>query len=618
VILPKDPADPAMKPRFGNVMHRSAGGVCVDRIVDTDPAATSARGLDVPNEDHDAAPGRMSNVQSGLRLDELLHEVQERLAEIVTTRGRMQGLLDAVLAVAAGLELDATLRRIVQAAVDLVDARYGALGVLAPDGGLSRFIHIGMDDATRALMGSLPEGKGLLGQLIIGERPLRLSDLRTHDASVGFPPHHPPMRSFLGVPVRMRDALYGNLYLTEKHGGGGFTPDDEIVVEALAAAAGIAVQNAELFEQGQLRQRWLEASGEIQRELLSGASEDDALGLIAQRTLELVGADTTAIILGPDASDGAFLVRAQCGHEETSLLDRRLDGHDPLLREVVDGRTAVLAPSPGALLAAVSIDLPVYGSTLAVPLLSHQKVIGLLVALRAHGRESFQPGEVVLLTSFAEQATLALELGENNRALRQLDVLADRDRIARDLHDHVIQRLFATGLQLQSTLRRTEDTSVQQRIHHAVEELDETVREIRTAIFDLHTADDGRGAGLRRRLLDTAAEAAEGSGMSPSVRMAGAVDTLVSPEVGVHAVAVVREAVSNVVRHAGAAAVTVTIEAGDELLIEVVDDGVGIGAGAARSGLRNLEERAHECGGELAVLPGALVGTRLSWRVPLH
>ena len=560
----------------------------------------------------------MPNVQSGLRLDELLHEVQERLAEVVATRGRMQGLLDAVLAVGAGLELDATLRRIVQAALDLVDARYGALGVLGPDGGLARFIHVGLDDATRARMGSLPEGKGLLGQLIIGERPLRLADLRTHDASVGFPLHHPPMRSFLGVPVRMRDALFGNLYLTEKNGGGEFTPDDEIVVEALAAAAGIAVQNAELFEQGQLRQRWLEASAEIQRELLSGATEDDALRLIAQRTLELVRADTTVIVLGPDGPDRTFSVRAQCGYEETSLLGMRLDGHDSLLREVVEGRTAVLEESPGTLLAAVSRDLPVYGSTLAVPLLSRQRVIGLLVALRTHGRESFQPGEVVLLTSFAEQATLALELAENNRALRQLDVLADRDRIARDLHDHVIQRLFATGLQLQSTLRRTADATVQHRIQHAVEELDETVREIRTAIFDLHTADDGRGDSLRRRLLDTAAEAVEGSGLSPSVRMAGPVDTLVSPEVGAHALAVVREAVSNVVRHAAAAAVTVTVEVGDELLIEVVDDGVGIGTGAARSGLRNLEERARECGGELRVLPGALAGSRLSWRVPLR
>ena len=242
----------------------------------------------------------MPNVAAGLRLDELLREVQERLAEIVATRDRMQGLLDAVLAVAEGLELDTTLRRIVQSAVDLVDARYGALGVLAPDGGLSRFLYVGLDDETRARMGPLPQGKGLLGQLIIDPRPLRLPDLSAHDASAGFPPNHPPMRRFLGVPVRVREAVFGNLYLTEKNGGGEFTAADEVVVEALAAAAGIAVQNADLFEQSQLRQQWLEASAEIRAELLSGATEDDALRLVAQRTLELTRSDATVIVLGPD------------------------------------------------------------------------------------------------------------------------------------------------------------------------------------------------------------------------------------------------------------------------------------------------------------------------------
>jgi two-component system, NarL family, sensor histidine kinase DevS len=556
----------------------------------------------------------MSNVQSGLRHDELLREVQERLAEVVATRGRMQGLLDAVLAVASGLELEATLRRIVQAAVDLVDARYGALGVLGPTGGISRFIYVGLDEVTRARMGHLPEGKGLLGELIVGEHPLRLSDLSRHDASVGFPPNHPPMRTFLGVSVRVGDAVFGNLYLTEKDGGGEFTADDEILVEALAAAAGIAVHNADLFEQGRLRQQWLEASAEIRNELLSGASEDDALGLIAQRTRELTESDATLLVLGPDPNGGDFVVRAQDGPEK--LGHRHVDGRDPLLLEVVESRTAVLAGSPGDLL--TGVGLPVYGSTVAVPLYAHDMVIGVLVALRKNDRVAFDPGEVPLLISFAEQATLALELGEKNRSLRRLDVYADRDRIARDLHDHVIQRLFATGLQLQGTLRRSTDPAVQHQIQLRVEELDETVRQIRTAIFDLHTTGDGAQGGLRRQLLDTAAEAAAGSGLSPSVRMSGAVDTLVEPGIGAHAVAVVREAVSNAVRHGGGTAVTVTVEAYRDLLIDVVDNGIGIDASAARSGLRNLEERARECAGELTVRVEPLGGTRLSWRVPLQ
>jgi signal transduction histidine kinase len=567
------------------------------------------------NEHVDGGRSR-PNVLAGLRLDELLHGVQVRLAEIVQIRDRMQGLLDAVLAVASGLELDATLQRIVQSAVDLVDARYGALGVLAPNGGISRFITVGLDPETRSRMGRLPEGKGLLGQLIRDPRPLRTADLSTHESSVGFPPNHPPMHSFLGVPVRVRESVFGNLYLTEKRGGGEFTADDEVVLEALAAAAGIAVQNADLFEQTRLRQAWLEATAEIRAELLSGATEKDALALVALRAQELTGSDSTLIVLGPDPVDEHFTVRAQHGMAGADLVGRTLDPRDPLLREVVDGRTAVLSSVVGGLRDAGE-ELFGFGPTVAVPLQSQDRVMGVLVALRKQEAQAFEPSEVPLLTSFAEQATLALELGEKNRAQRQLDVFGDRDRIARDLHDRVIQRLFATGLQLQSTLRRSPDPAVQGRIQQAVEDLDETMREIRTSIFDLHTTGEGADGGLRRRLLDAAAEAAEGHGLSPSVRIAGAVDTLVPPEVGAHAVAVVREAVSNAARHAGAKAVTLTVEAGDELLVDVVDDGRGIEPGVARSGLRNLEERAQECGGSLRVAAGNGGGTRVSWRVPL-
>jgi len=570
-------------------------------------------------EDHGTprSPRPTPNVVSGLRLDELLRGVQERLAEIVQTHDRMQGLLDAVLAVGSGLELDATLRRIVESAVELVDARYGALGVLAPDRGLSRFIYVGIDEATRAEMGPLPEGKGLLGQLILDPRPLRLADLGAHEASVGFPPNHPPMRRFLGVPVRVRDAVFGNLYMTEKAGGGEFTADDEVVLQALAAAAGVAVQNADLFEQTRLRQLWLEASAEIRAELLSGATDEDALGLVAQRTLELTASTATFIMLGPDPADDHFTIRAQRGADEVDMVGRWLDGQDPLLREVVDGRTPVLTSSVAGLFDGPNGVLHGYGPTVAVPLRSQVRVIGVLVAVRRQDGDPFQPTEVPLLTSFAEQATLALELGEKNRAQRQLDVFSDRDRIARDLHDHVIQRLFVTGLQLQSTLRRSGDPAVQRRIQRAVDELDQTVREIRTSIFDLHTTGEGSEGGLRRRLLDAAAEAAEGRGISPSVRIAGAVDTLVPTDVGVHAVAVVREAVSNAARHARASAITLTVEAGEDLLIDVVDDGVGIDPDTSRSGLRNLQERAGECHGEFLVRPEPHGGTLLRWRVPL-
>jgi signal transduction histidine kinase len=257
----------------------------------------------------------------------------------------------------------------------------------------------------------------------------------------------------------------------------------------------------------------------------------------------------------------------------------------------------------------------IYGSVVAVPLQTPDSVIGVLTALRVTGKDPFHPTEVPLLTSFAEQAMLALELEEKNRTQRQLDVFADRDRIARDLHDHVIQRLFATGLQLQSTLRRVPDPAAQKRIGQAVEDLDTTIREIRTAIFDLHTTEDDTG--LRRRLLDTASEAASGSAVSPSVRISGPVDTVVPADVATHAVAVVREAISNAVRHGHPGTVTLTVDVGDDLVVDVLDDGVGIPADVGRSGLRNLEDRARECGGRLSVHRGEPCGTRLTWRVPL-
>jgi signal transduction histidine kinase len=286
-----------------------------------------------------------------------------------------------------------------------------------------------------------------------------------------------------------------------------------------------------------------------------------------------------------------------------------------LLTEVVDSGSVLLAEG-GADFFAEGDDRIRYGPILAVPMRTPESVIGILVARRDGGDAPFQPSEAPLLTSFAEQATLALQLGEKNRAQRQLAVYADRDRIARDLHDHVIQRLFATGLYLQSSVRRG-GHDVSARIQQAVEDLDTTVRDIRTAIFDLHTTGETDGAGLRRRLLDTATEAATGSTVVPTVRIAGPVDTVVSPEIGAHAVAVVREAISNAIQHGDPRTVVLTVEATDDLVIDVRDDGTGIVPEVARSGLRNLEDRARTCGGELTVRPEVPTGIRLTWRVPL-
>jgi signal transduction histidine kinase len=560
---------------------------------------------------------------AGLRLDELLRGLQERLAEILSMQDRMRGLLDAVLAVASGLELDATLRRIVQAAVDLVDARYGALGVLGHTGGISRFVYVGIDEETRAGMGHPPQGKGLLGELIVNPRPLRVANLAEHPASVGLPANHPPMRSFLGVPVRMRDSVYGNLYLTEKHGGGGFTPDDEVVLEALAAAAGIAVENAQLYEQGRVREQWLEAAAEIRTGLLTGATAEDALGLIARRSVELSRSHGACVVLGPEPETGRYRLTALHGSavaapDDDPEVDRVLDDPGPVVGPVVADGGPVVVDRVAEMFPGSPVLAGPCGPAAVAPLRSGVQVTGALVVVRRPGAAPYRPDELPLIVSFAEQAALVVDLAEKNRVQRELDVFADRDRIARDLHDHVIQRLFATGMSLQSTLRRTGEPAVQQRLQHAVDELDQTVREIRTAIFDLHLPVAGSGVGLRRRLLDITAATVEGSAVSPAVRVAGPVDSLVGAEIGEHAEAVVREALSNVVRHARASTVTITVDAGDELVIDVRDDGVGIDPAAARSGLRNLERRAEDCGGRLTIDTPPDGGTLLRWRVPLR
>ncbi|SDW73757.1 Histidine kinase-, DNA gyrase B-, and HSP90-like ATPase [Amycolatopsis xylanica] len=556
-----------------------------------------------------------TGVLAALRLDELLHEVQDRLSEIVKTRDRLQGLLDAVLAVATGLELDSTLQRIVQAAVELVDARYGALGVLADTEGLSEFVYVGIDDETRSHMGHLPEGRGLLGLLIETPEPVRVPDLSRHPASVGFPPNHPPMGSFLGVPVRVRDKIFGNLYMTEKRGASEFTADDEVVLQSLAAAAGVAIDNARLFERSRTRERWLEAVAEINGKLLGGTSVTESLNLIADRVRELVESDGVLILLAEDEGEPRMAVSVAAGERAALLVGSAMTGRHPQIDEVLaTGHSRLIADLDAVFSADPAVS---FGPAAAVPLNSRDSVGGILIAVRDKGSEQFKPDQVPMLSSFADQAAVALEFAEKQRNQRLLDVLADRDRIAQDLHDHVIQRLFSTGMSLQSILRRVHDEHARGRVALAVEQLDRTVREIRTSIFDLHTSGTDETTSLRRRLLDAVSDLTTDSVIAPSVRISGAVDTLVPVDLHEHAEAVTREALSNALRHSGANEITIDVAAGEEFVIEVADNGTGIPEGGRRSGLDNLQRRAEQCGGTVAFENQASGGTRVVWRVPL-
>ncbi len=248
----------------------------------------------------------MRDTLSQLHLRELLSEIQDRIAQIVQDRDRLDGLVEAMLAVTSGLRLDETLRTIVHTAIELVDARYGALGVRGDDDHeLFAFVYEGIDAHTREMIGTLPAGHGVLGVLIDDPQPIRLDDIAQHPASVGFPPHHPPMRTFLGVPVRVRGEVFGNLYLTEKQNGQSFSGDDEVLVGALAAAAGIAIDNAYLYERSQASQSWIAATRDIGTQLLAGADPATVFRLITEEAVTLTGADLALVVVpaDPEAPD---------------------------------------------------------------------------------------------------------------------------------------------------------------------------------------------------------------------------------------------------------------------------------------------------------------------------
>jgi signal transduction histidine kinase len=553
---------------------------------------------------------------SRLRLNELVAELSSHVAELATAKSQVQGLLDAVMAVSTGLDLDETLHQIVQAAVHLVDAEYGALGVLDGDGKLANFLTIGLDEATVAGMGPLPTGHGLLGKLIADPRPLRLPRIGAHPESVGFPEHHPPMWTFLGVPVRIRDTVFGNLYLTNKRGGGWFTEDDEVVVQALAAAAGIAVDNARMFEQTRQRQRWLEALTELTTDLLSGMDQDKALALVARRAVELTAADAALVLLTPDGHRDRRVVQAVVGDVDRGVLGRVISHDDPLIGDVVASGAAVietdLAGHRGG--TALADALAGHQHSMAVTMRSGDHITGVLLVLRGKERPPFLDEQLPLLAFFGSQASLALELAVKQHMQRRLDVVSDRDRIGQELHEHVIQRLFAVGLRLQGAMPTVGDAGAR-RVGESVKEIDQVIAEIRTSVYDLQNAAEPQR--LRGRLLDVVVQATDDTELTPTTRMHGSVDSAVPAMVAEHAVVVLTEALSNVVRHSRAHAVSVSVTADEDFDMEVADDGVGVPDGADGNGLRDMAERARSAGGSVSISALPEGGTLVRWRVPL-
>ena len=548
----------------------------------------------------------------------LIGSIRTQLDELLGARDQMERLLRVIVGLASDLDLDGTLHRIVTAAMELTGARYGALGVLGPDGTLVSFLHSGMDEATVARIGHLPVGKGVLGVLLDHPQPLRLDDLSAHPAAVGFPEHHPPMRALLGVPITIRQKMFGSLYLTEPTARPAFTESDEVVARALASAAAVAIDNARLFERSRATATWMEASRAVTSALTDANPVVPPLQLIAERARELTGAEQ-AIVLIPSTAE------LPPDEVETLIVSNAIGvfANEVLGQQVpVDGSTTGGVFRSGVPLITESFRHPIPAFTdvgqrpaIVMPLRAQESTLGVLVVARNAHHTPFDTSHLDLMSDFADHAAVALGLSESRERARELTIITERERIAHDLHDHVIQRLFAVGMSLQGTIARSRSPEVTSRLNHTVDDLQATVEEIRATIFALHSTD--AQSGFRQQVQNAIAELTEDRDIQTTVRMSGSMSAI-GEDLAEQALPVIIEAVSNGVRHSGAQHLTIAIDVADDLRIDVTDDGCGIDPTNARhSGLANMVRRAELVGGSCDVSTPTGGGTHLRWIAPL-
>ncbi|MBS1905847.1 MAG: GAF domain-containing protein [Actinobacteria bacterium] len=535
-----------------------------------------------------------------LELEKTIADLMARAQHVLTAQGRLRSLLGATRAVSEDLDLDAMLRRIVSAAIELVGARYGALGVIDEEGLLERFIHEGIPSEVVARIGAPPEGHGLLGAVINAGESIRIPRIADDPRSVGFPEHHPPMDAFLGVPIRTRGRTFGNLYLTDPQKDL-FSAEDQELIEALASTAGVAIENARLFAETRRRERLGAALSAITATLLS-PDGGDALGIVAEGVASIVPTDLVTIIT-PDEDDRLRIDVAR-GAGAHGLEGSHYPAAGALAAQAIAHGEPVVGrlPEPG------DVVLRPFGFTVAVPLLAAGDAVGALCVSRSAG--AYSRAELQTISEFASQAGIAISLARARAQRQRLEIVEDRGRIARDLHDHVIQRLFATTLGLQG-LAATHPP-VAGALERPIEELDAAIADIRTAIFALrsHAAD---GA-LRSRLLELVSD------MSPRPRItfAGPVDLAVTGDLADDLVAVVRESLANVARHAHASTALVTVSVSEAEVVAVVeDDGVGLPEHLDRSGTANLAARAAQRAGAFLLENRAEGGVRVRWSAPL-
>lgn len=562
-----------------------------------------------------------SSAFAGLGQRGLVHRMHEQLDELLAARDQMEQLLQVFVEIGSDLDLEATLRRIVRAARKLTSAPYGALAIRDPDGTLISFVHDGIDDETVRRIGALPVGKGLLSVSLLETPALRLDDLAKHAAAVGFPEHHPPMHAFLAVPITIRGTVFGNLYLTQNQPGRLFAESDEVAARALALAAAVAIDNARLFERQRTSVKWLDASREITTALLSNVEpESSPLQLIADRARSLTESEQ-AIVLVPVDADlpldeiDTLVISAAVGRNASELIGQRIP---------VDGSTSGSVFRSGEPLITESLNYPIQAFTdvgqriaIVMPLRARDEVAGVIAVARSPDRPPFDDSYLDLVSDFATHAAIALMLASGREHARQLTLVAERERIAHDLHDHVIQRLFAAGMDLQGTVARVRSPEVADRLNRTLDDLQTIIEEIRTTIFQLKSQPNNNDGGFRHRIQRLVADLTDDRDIVTTVRMHGPM-TAIGGELAEHAEAVTAEAVSNAVRHSGASRLAVEVDAADMLTIDIADNGCGIPAdNRRRSGLANMMYRAQQVGGNCEITNSLEGGTRVRWTAPL-
>jgi signal transduction histidine kinase len=557
---------------------------------------------------------------AGLGRRGLVGRMHEQLDELLAARDQMEQLLRVIVEIGAGLDLDATLRRIIAAARELTSAPYGALAIRDSDGNLLSFVHAGLDAETAARIGHLPVGKGLLSLSLMDTPVLRMDDLTTHPASVGFPEHHPPMRAFLAVPITIRETLFGNLYLTHDDPARLFSESDEVAARALAFAAAVAIDNAQVFERERTAVKWMEASREITTALLSSTEPHRRpLHLIAESARALTGAEQAIVLVPADADVprdevDMLVVSAAVGVHAADVMGQQIP---------VDTSTSGSAFRSGEPVITESLRYPIQAFTdvgqrpaIVMPLRAHDEVVGVLAIARGADQPPFDESYLGLVSDFATHAAMALVLASARDDARRLTILAERERIAHDLHDHVIQRLFAAGMDLQGTLARARSPEVADRLNRTLDDLQTIIEEIRTTIFQLKTP-AGKNGDFRHRIGRVIADLTENRDVVTTVRMHGPM-TAVDGELADHAEAVAAEAISNSLRHSGASRLTVEVSVGDMFVLDVADNGCGIPADNDRSsGLSNMKRRAEQLGGACEVTSSPEGGARVHWVAPL-